>query len=344
MENSMSKMLIETIVRSYIKNIKEDPDRGIRNLVDMAVHFSKGRFQRDFFAAAQNMLQNENSAYYSIIRNTVADIDTEHLITFGMNLGYNGCTQGAKCIRNNEEKLGCNIPWAIGLQIDTTILDQTASRYHQLIEEGEGMGTFVWGLISESKQPLNLLPLITQHPDSAFFLFCEAEDVTPAFLDSVAEINNLMIVVKFDENAEDAYSSLRKNGLPYSAYFVYGADDIETISNGDFFAAVEQFQPLLTFLSPDFDCPDSGVQDSIYHITEQVRNEQKYSTIPYEIVGDNCRIDAIISNDACDVFFASDGSLNHWKKETDLSCFNIFEDSLENIFVKALVKERSKEL
>ena len=59
MENSISRMLVEMVVRKALKSIKDDPERGIRNLVDMALQFSsEGRFQRDFFSAAQTMLQN----------------------------------------------------------------------------------------------------------------------------------------------------------------------------------------------------------------------------------------------------------------------------------------------
>lgn len=49
MENNMSRILIETTVRQTLKGIKENPKRSIRNLVDMALHFSQGRFQSHFF-------------------------------------------------------------------------------------------------------------------------------------------------------------------------------------------------------------------------------------------------------------------------------------------------------
>ena len=49
MENSISRILIETTVRQTLKGLKEDPKRSIRNLVDMALHFSEGRFQSRFF-------------------------------------------------------------------------------------------------------------------------------------------------------------------------------------------------------------------------------------------------------------------------------------------------------
>ena len=49
MENSMSRILIETTVRQTLKGLQDDPKRSIRNVVDMALHFSDGRFQSRFF-------------------------------------------------------------------------------------------------------------------------------------------------------------------------------------------------------------------------------------------------------------------------------------------------------
>ena len=118
MENSMSKIIIETTVRQTLKSLKEDTKRSIRNLVDMALQFSKGRFQSRFFETAHTMLENENSAYYDLIYNAINHIETEHLIKFGMNLGYNSFTWGAQHIRTNENVLGFNIPWVIFFQMD----------------------------------------------------------------------------------------------------------------------------------------------------------------------------------------------------------------------------------
>ena len=70
MENSMSRILIETTVRQTLKGLKEDPKRSIRNLVDMALHFSEGRFQSRFFQTARTMLEHEESAYYAPVSYT----------------------------------------------------------------------------------------------------------------------------------------------------------------------------------------------------------------------------------------------------------------------------------
>lgn len=60
----------------------------------MALHFSDGRFQSRFFRTAQTMLEHEGSAYYALVEDAANIIDPEHLVTFGMNLGYNSCTWG----------------------------------------------------------------------------------------------------------------------------------------------------------------------------------------------------------------------------------------------------------
>ena len=72
MENSMSRMMVEIVVRKALKSIKDDPERGIRNLVDMALQFSSEEISKRLFSAAQTMLQNENSPYYGLLRDLVA--------------------------------------------------------------------------------------------------------------------------------------------------------------------------------------------------------------------------------------------------------------------------------
>ena len=131
MENSMFKILVGSVVKETLNKMKENPERGIRNLVDMALQFSDGRFQQDFFATAQVMLQNESSAYYRLVRDLISNTDTERLYTFGMNLGYNGCTAGAQRIRDNEKLLGCNIPWAVVLQIAENGFEEKEKTYQK---------------------------------------------------------------------------------------------------------------------------------------------------------------------------------------------------------------------
>jgi len=319
MENSMSRILIETVVRKTLKDMKEDPERSIRNLVDMAMHFSEGRFQTNFFRIAQTMLKNENSPYYALLRNISSSVDTERLVTFGMNLGYNSCTLGAKKIRENEQDLGCNIPWTVAFQTEGSKISEHLSEYHAAVADGEKLGIYAWMLFAQS-HPQALLPLIHKHPDSAFFLFCDPDDIDTAFLDSISDVNNLMLVVRYEEAAEALYTQIRDNGLLYSAYYTYAQKDIKSIKNGDLFYSIQQIHPVFTILLAQPDCPEP-IQNAAYQAVVQARNEQSYQTVPLEYYFDNRLIDKIISDDACFAWFDPSGILyGRAAEKTEVNC------------------------
>jgi hypothetical protein len=337
MEKSMGRMLVETVVKKALMSIRNDPERGIRNLVDMGLQFSEGRFQKDFFTVAQTMLQNENSAYYNLVGNVVKYTDTERLFTFGMNVGYNGCTEGAQRIRSIEKIKNCNIPWTILLQLDTQILAENQNQYDTLICDGEGIGIYIWMLFALD-DPQKALALAERHPDSAFCIFCDTEDLSAAFLDEAADLNNIMLVVRYEESAAELCSALRDMGLLYSVWYQYGQRDTETIINGDLFSSTQQLLPAFTALVPDKNCSEE-VRRLVYQTVKQARNEQIYSTIVWELQGDSCLIDSIISGDACSIYFDKDGDLCDWNKKYESEYHNLFRSSLIDILTSACPKE-----
>ena len=58
------RLSIEAVVRKAIRDVQDDPRRGLRNLIDMGESFAKGRFQKPFLQRIQTMLEKEDSAYY----------------------------------------------------------------------------------------------------------------------------------------------------------------------------------------------------------------------------------------------------------------------------------------
>lgn len=339
MENSMSRILTEAVVKKALKDIKDSPERGIRNLVDMALQFSEGRFQKSFFSIAQTMLQNENSAYYELVRNVVSYTDTDRLYTFGMNLGYNGCTVGAQHIREHEKNLNCNIPWTIAFQMNEKHFEANKQKYHDAIREGETLGVYVWMLFA-MEHPEITLSFAQDHTDSAFCIFCQAKDLTPTFLDEVSKLYNVMLVVRYEESSFEICNTLRQRGLLYSIWYQYGQKDTETIINGDLFNSVQQFTPVFTALLPEYHCPEA-IQDLVYKTVKQARNEQTYCTLLWELQGDNNLIDTIISDDACSVYFDENGDLCTWNQKIECEHRNLFHDTLLEIFMSGCAKKAS---
>jgi len=336
MENSMSRILIETVVKNTLKGLRDDPERNIRNLVDMALHFSGGQFQQRFFETAQRMLENETSPYYGLVRDLTSYADTEHLLRFGMNLGYNSCTYGAQRIRRNEEQLGHNIPWTVLFQMDSRSLEHLA-QYDAAISDGEKLGIYTWMLFAP-KIPRQLLQLIGNHTDSAFFLFCEPEDITDRFLDSVSELKHMMLAPRYQEGQEDVYGRLRALGLPYSVCCPYSKDDLEAVLNGDLFASIQQIRPVFAVLLPRPDCPEQ-FRRLAHQAVERARNEQQFQMIPWELERDNQKIDEIISDDACLAAFDPNGYL--WERDAGHACICLFEQGLEAVLRSTCPKKRS---
>lgn len=305
MGESISRILIQTVVKRALKDLKETPERTLRNLVDMAQQFAGGRFQQKFFQAAQKMLTNENSAYFSLMKDTVEHTEEDRLLTFGMNLGYNSCTVGADIIRDLESKRGYNIPWAVTLQLAPGMTSSHIQRYSEVIKQGETMGIYTWLLFAHGSVEASM-SLMDEHPHCAFILFCRGEDLCGRVLDEMRERKNLMPVLPFDDEAEPICNRLRESGLLYSLYHVYGENDLPIIESGDLFFDMARLHPAFSALIPAEGC-DDRIQSRVYNVLCRARLEQTYRTILWELYRDGLMVDKIISDDGCWVSFSASG-------------------------------------
>lgn len=196
--NTIARTLIQTVVRQKLNAIKSDPERSLRNLVDMGLSFAVGGEQKRFLQQAQHALQDENSAYYRIIYDMALHVDTEHLMGFGMNLGYNSLTAGARTIRRLESECGYDIPWCLTLAIDRKGYTAHESDYTNLIEQGKRLGIYTY-LIIAPELPVGLFTLLRQQKDCAFLLFTSPDELTGDVIDTMAQLYHVMPVVRFGD-------------------------------------------------------------------------------------------------------------------------------------------------
>lgn len=341
MENSMPKILIEIMVRRTLREIKEEPERNIRNMVDLALQFSKGSFQRRFLSIIQEMLEDENSAYYRLVRDVAANVDNDRLLNFGMNIGYNSCISGARKIREWESENGYHVPWTILLETGKDTFENYAKRYQSLIEEGERMGVYTWGFYMDYACE-GLFSLIKAHPDSAFFLFCKAKDITEEVIDQILAADNLMPVIEYDEQADDVCSRLRDAKLLYGVFLRYMPDDMHGIADGELFDNIKALHPAATVLIPAESC-SKDVQEQVYRMVLDARKSQKYPTIVWDIYGDNRLVDEIISDDSCCVQFNKEGDLCGQNKQVIGKRQVLLSDSLQQI-LKENFQKKTKEI
>ncbi len=329
MKNDVSRIMIESVVKKAIKDIKENPRRNIRNLVDMAVQFSPKGQQSGFFSAAQAMLKNENSPYYDMIYKNISLSEEQRILNFGMNVGYNGLFMGADEIRKNERKYGFHIPWIISLEISKDSWSENKQNIIDLIAQGRQLGIYNWILFVDD-EIFDIGDIAGLYSDCAFFLFIEGDRISPRLVDCIYEYKNIMPVCSFDEDNTSVYQEMRRQGILFSIYIRYGQCDIQSIINGEMIFPVLQHYPVFTVLVADGDCPQV-IRKLAYNEAEQSRIKQKYCTVLWELDCNNRKIDAIVSKSAQGVYFDKNGNLQMWHGTAHKSVFNVFEKGLKTV-------------
>ncbi|MGN0801790.1 MAG: hypothetical protein ACI4MF_04240 [Candidatus Faecivicinus sp.] len=337
MIQNFSRALIEAIVRKTIKDIRDTPQRSTRNLVEMGLHAVDGRFQSQFLRIAQAMLEDEDSAYYRLIADAAATVDTDRLVTFAMNLGYNSCTFGAREIRKLEKRNSFNIPWAISLAIRGSSFPGQAAAYRSVLEQGRSLGIYTWMLFA--LDGAECLPVLARHePDGAFVIFCRPEDVTAAFLDEAETANNIMPVILHTDGVEDACQLLRTRRLLYSVYYEYGEMDVPAILGDELLNDTEDLHPVFTALLAKPDCP-APAQQRVYQYVNETRKGQRTPTILWDCINDGLFVDSIISDDPCSAGFDAFGNLHVARKMPAEQRHNLFVQPLREIFQEVFPKE-----
>lgn len=304
MKNDPTRRLLETILRRTLDEIRRDPERSVRNLVDLALLGAKGRFQTQALELLQAMLQNSNSFYYSLIRDTVLHADPERLLGFGLNLGYNGCTRGAARIRQIEAERGFNVPWTLSLQVNGRDCREDRQR---LVCQGEELGIRAWQLYAAGVAQRGL-EMAEDHPDSAFVLLLESKDIDLTLLDRAGELCNLMILVKWSADCPDACDLLRQAELLYGIWNYYGEKDLGQIMTGQIFRDAAACHGAVTALVPGEDCDEELRAAACSYITD-ARSRQLFCTMPWEAAGDSGCVDGIISEENCTAGFDGAGVL-----------------------------------
>ena len=79
MKLDTNRVLIEASIRKALRDMESAPERSCRNLIDLGLSFTKGRFQESFLRTAQEMLNHENSAYYALIKDTAGTVSRMRL-------------------------------------------------------------------------------------------------------------------------------------------------------------------------------------------------------------------------------------------------------------------------
>lgn len=321
----IKRVATEAIIKRYIKDIKSSPKRSIRNLVDFGLSAAKGKFKDSFLTAAQKMLENENSKYYDLVVDNLNNVDNETLVTFGMNVAYNGCTKGAATIRELEAKYNINIPWSVFLKISHNKFEEYEDKYLDVIKEGETLGIYTWFVFVDKLTPEEL-SLAKSNENCAFLYFISNQDINGDLLSELCNLHNVMISIEYIEDENKNFRIMRENKLMYSMHTTYDSD----IKDDIILDETDELQPIFTIFFPS-ESASEEICENNYNFIIEAKNSQKYQTVLWEAFRDTSKIDEQLSGDAVRAIFDESGTL------ADSSC-NIFKEKLLDIFKASFSK------
>ena len=215
----MKKAMIESAVSQGIRQMKEDPERAARRMVDLGKQFSHNRFQDMIFSVIQELLDNDRSSYYDMLHNLLKNTDEKAIQKFGVNFGYMGWTYGASLIREKEKACGHCIPWAVTFRYDPAgKKGLTAAQLEDLIGQGQKLGIYVYYIREMGASGGHtLLEVFERCRDCAFVAFSHSGCLTAAQIEILKLCKNTVISLPVDDPESMLTASLlrtRRSSLP----------------------------------------------------------------------------------------------------------------------------------
>lgn len=333
----LTRTILDTTVTKALHDLETDTNRGIRNLIDLALTFSSGRFQKAFFEAAQRMLRNESSAYYQLTKYLVTEFDHEAIKTFGINIGYNSCTYGARLIREKEAEYEFNIPWTIAFDRERNGSSMEEEEIEAGISQGVELGIFTYQIFYGSGFQQSDLELFKRHPDCAFIICLPPAVLTEEIADEAAGIHHVLFSLESGTGLKKACAYLRDKRIPFFIHTFYGDENAEDIRNDRWVEGILPEKPIFAILFARRDC-GRDTRKRVEEYVLEVRNEQSYPLVLLDAWSDILKIDRIISDDSCSIGFSADGTLFGADSSVEGS-YSLKENSLRDILSKTMPKK-----
>lgn len=275
--NRLSRTLVESYVRKQIRGLKSSPEKGISKFFDIAEGLANEQIKQYILKLLKEMLANKEGGSYRLLCHVLSTVNTEHLVTLGMNIGYNSLYAG-----NCSDNYPGTLPGITSLEIDGLHYESKATYYKKHITEGKKSGIYTWGLFMQ-KNIWKLIPVIQKEKDCAFLIFCPASCLTDKFLDAAKSLKNLMLCVEYPSSYPELFQKLQKRKLPYSVFVRCSGTNTSTRQTDldSLLGNISKYYPVFTF----FITKDATEQYSneVSEFIKKNHSPLKYPTIAVEL-------------------------------------------------------------
>ncbi len=326
----LARAMVETMLSKALKDIKNDPERGFRNTVDLVLNIQGGNFSKTLFGLVQKMLTDQSSAYYRLIKSIADNVDNDYFKTFTLNLGYNGCVSGAKKLRAKEDELGISLPWCISIcsSNDEAWPDFADS----IISQGKALGVYIYQICGEMALSDQAVKLYKKYEDCAFVIFAESAYVTDKSISKLKKIDNILISITSD-SFDDMYRAsdvLNKYERFFATHMIYDDNNYAELFFDTVLKSMENFTNSFVFYAPDLTC-SQDVYDKAKNLIRSIRDSQHYAYVIMDMKSDIIDIDKSISPTTSSIAFNADGTVSSAQKHNFKENYSLTNTNLIDI-------------
>ena len=266
--------------------LDRDPETNLPKLMDwFDMYTQEGvlKIQRDLF---RRIVAEKDSNWYQLLVSLWDDIDDDVRKTLFENLVINANALAAPKAAESRQKFGCNIPWAINMDIEDSNRPEALDfdEWDSIIEQAKELGTFMF--IFEGGEPLDsveeIIALCNKHDECEFMVFTNGRMLTEEIAGEMLRVKNIIPVIRVNGTPDDmelvtTAEILRQKKLPYCSYSFYNRENMHLFSREDFFDTLVRFGTKMSFFFSSV--PDD--EDTVYPLMKEYRHSKPLVTIHF---------------------------------------------------------------
>lgn len=261
---SIKQTLTTAAFSTAMNYVSGNPEKNLPKLLSFLESFGWEKGQTDVF---RKILDDTDGIWYNYIMDLWRDIDIDVLKATFRNFALNAGLYGFNEQRKNEEKYGCNIPWAILLDPTSVCnlrctgcwaaeygnkLNLTYEEMDSIINQANELGCYFF--LFTGGEPLvrkdDIIRLCEKHSNCQFTAFTNATLIDKAFADEMLRVKNFIPAISvegFEEatdsrrgkgtfnKVESAMALLKEKKLPFGLSCCYTSKNTEIIGSEEYF-------------------------------------------------------------------------------------------------------------
>lgn len=258
---------LHKIGRPLVNYVYKNPKKNIPKVLKICKAVTGNLFPETTWTAPLDVITNPQNTWndyiYRIIEETDKELLTNVLLTFAIDAGY----IGTSTLRENRDKLKCNIPWIILMDPTSACnlkckgcwaaeyghhSNLTLDEMRKIVTEAKALGTHFF--MFTGGEPLvrkkDILTVTKENPDCIFLAFTNGTLVDDEFCEELKKLGNFALALSIEGTEEttdfrrgegvykkvvDAMALLKKHKCIFGTSICYTSKNYQAVTSDKFY-------------------------------------------------------------------------------------------------------------